>query len=216
MPPQLTEHQNSVILSFLKAPRIGYVKTRLARSIGSKLALDVYRKLVERQLSEVPPDYHNEIHFTPGDAFQEMSDWLGKRYEFYPQCEGELGMRLESAVFNAFKRGAKQVICIGGDCPKLNRTYFEETTIALQCGYDVVFGPSEDGGYYLIGLNAPCIQLFQNIPWSTESTLEVSLERSAALNLSVKLLDTLYDVDEVSELNRAVRDGILEIQPSQK
>ena len=128
MSSQSNDHKTSVILVFLKAPRMGHVKTRLAQSIGSKSALNVYRKLVERQLSEIPKDYRIEIHFTPGDAIEEIRHWLGNGYGFYPQCEGELGMRLEHSVIDAFKRGADQVICIGGDCPKLDQVYFDQTT----------------------------------------------------------------------------------------
>lgn len=200
------------ILCFLKAPRIGYVKTRLAQDIGLESALHVYRTLVERQLSELPLGAHKEIHYTPSGTIGKMRNWLGDEYTFYPQCEGGLGRRLECAVTDAFKRGAKRVICIGGDCPKLNQAYFEQTTAALQNDFDVVFGPSEDGGYYLVGLNAPHVKLFQNIPWSTTATLEASLKKTSALNLRVKLLDKLYDVDKVAELNRAVEDGLINNQ----
>ena len=213
---QSRDHLHLAILRFLKAPRMGCVKTRLARDVGAQSALQIYRKLVERQLSEIPSEYHTEIHYTPGEALEEMRNWLGNKYEFYPQCEGELGMRLEYAIANAFKRGAKQVICVGGDCPNLDWSYFKQTISALRSDYDVVFGPSEDGGYYLVGLNAPHIQLFQNIPWSTASTLEESLSQSSALNLRTKLLDTLYDIDEVSDLTRAVNEGLVEIKPGQK
>jgi glycosyltransferase A (GT-A) superfamily protein (DUF2064 family) len=73
----------------------------------------------------------------------------------------------------------------------------------------VVFGPSEDGGYYLIGLNAPHPQLFANIPWSTPNTLDASLQQAAKLGLRVKLLETLYDIDELPELKRAIQAGYL-------
>lgn len=205
----LKEFTGSKILLFLKAPRTGHVKTRLARKIGSKQALQVYKSLVERQLGEFHPNDPLEIHYAPADALEEMCDWLGAGYAFYPQCEGGLGIRLEHAVADAFRRGAESVICIGGDCPKLSRAHLQKTAAALQSNHDVVFGPSEDGGYYLIGLNAPHVELFQDIPWSTRDTLEASLNKSASLNLSVNLLEVLYDIDEVAELKRAIEDGLL-------
>ena len=73
----------------------------------------------------------------------------------------------------------------------------------------MVFGPSEDGGYYLIGLNAPHPKLFQNIPWSSPTTLDASLKRAEGLGLSIKLLETLYDIDEVTDLERAIQQGLL-------
>jgi rSAM/selenodomain-associated transferase 1 len=209
MPSQLTEQKTPTILSFFKAPRVGDVKTRLAHSIGSESALLVYRTLVERQLTQLPKNYPLEIHYAPEDALQEMRDWLGDGYTFNPQCEGGLGMRLEHAVVDAFKRGAKSVICIGGDCPKLNHVHLEQTAVALNSDYDVVFGPSEDGGYYLIGLNAPYPELFRSIPWSTATTLDESLKQAAKLELRVLRLETLYDVDEIAELNRAMDEGLI-------
>ena len=203
------EHSSTAILSWLKAPRAGEVKTRLAQSIGPEKALKVYRSLVERQLSELPPEYPLEIHYTPTDALDEMREWLGDEYSFHAQCEGGLGIRLERAVANAFKRGAKSVICIGGDCPELNRVHLEQAADDLQNDYDIVFGPSEDGGYYLIGLNSYYPEMFQDIPWSTQATLETSLKKSSVLNLRVKLLETLYDIDEITTLNKAIRQGLI-------
>ena len=212
MRPKLSEYSSPAILSWLKAPRAGEVKTRLAQSIGPEAALKVYRSLVERQLGELPSGYPLEIHYTPSDALDEMRDWLGDEYVFHAQCEGELGIRLERAVADTFKRGAKSVICIGGDCPELNRVHLEQAAAVLQSDYDVVFGPSEDGGYYLIGLNSPYPEVFQDIPWSTQATLEASLKKSSALNLRVKLLETLYDIDEIATLNKAINQGLLSVE----
>ena len=208
MPASAKERIQSTVLVFLKAPRIGNVKTRLARSIGMESALKVYRSLVERQLQELSPKDPVEIHYTPEDARAEMHAWLGDRYDFYPQCEGGLGIRLERAVANAFERGARSVICIGGDCPGLNLTHLEQAIDALQDDYDVVFGPSEDGGYYLIGLRAPHVELFQDIPWSTKTTLEASLKKTSLLGLHVKSLEMLYDIDEIDDLHRATSQGL--------
>lgn len=197
------------ILLFLKAPRRGYVKTRLAHTTGPERALKAYRALVERQWGELPHHGRIEVHYTPNDADFEMRQWLGHEHEFYAQAEGELGVRLEHSVEQAFERGAKTVFCIGGDCPKLDQPHFEQAMAALKSDCDVVFGPSEDGGYYLVGLNAPQPELFQDIPWSSRNTLDTSLQKAADLGLRVKLLETLYDIDEITELQRAIDDGRL-------
>lgn len=197
------------ILLYLKAPRRAYVKTRLAHTIGHERALATYRALVERQCRQLPENERIEIHFTPNDADFEMRQWLGHDYHYYPQAEGELGPRLAHSVEAAFDRGAGTVLCIGGDCPQLCQTHFEQASATLNEGYDVVFGPSEDGGYYLIGLKSPQPKLFEDIPWSTRSTLDSSLQRAAELGLRVKLLETLYDIDEVNELERAIATGLL-------
>ncbi len=208
--PQSSSPQNaSTILLFLKAPRRGYVKTRLAHTTGPERALKAYRALVERQWQELPNHGRIEVHYTPNDADFEMRQWLGHEHEFYPQAEGELGVRLEHSVEKAFERGAQAVVCIGGDCPELDQPHFEQAIAALKDDCDVVFGPSEDGGYYLIGLNAAQPELFQDIPWSARNTLNTSLQKAANLGLRVKLLETLYDIDEITELQRAIDDGRL-------
>jgi rSAM/selenodomain-associated transferase 1 len=162
-------------------------------------------------LAQLPKHYPLEIHYAPEDALEEMRDWLGEDYSFSPQCEGGLGARLEYAVASTFEQGASAVICIGGDCPKLSYTHLEQTAAALESNYDAVFGPSEDGGYYLVGLNAPYPELFRHIPWSAATTLKESLKQAARRKLRVLQLETLYDVDEIAELNRARNEGLLEI-----
>jgi rSAM/selenodomain-associated transferase 1 len=196
-------------LLFLKAPRSGEVKTRLASSIGNAAAVRAYRALVEGQCRRLPQRASTEVHFSPRDAAIDLQQWLGNDLTLYPQAGGTLGTRLLCAVEDAFARGADKVLCIGGDCPQLDQQHIEQATAALHSDCDVVFGPSEDGGYYLIGLNAPHPQLFANIPWSTPNTLDASLQQAAKLGLRVKLLETLYDIDELPELKRAIQAGYL-------
>jgi len=198
------------ILLFLKAPRRGHVKTRLAHSVGATRALATYKALVERQLRALPPAIPTEVHYTPHDAEFEMQQWLGESLNYYPQSEGDLGARLTDSIKRAFDRGAQTVLCIGGDCPQLNAEHFEQAAELLDSGHDVVFGPSEDGGYYLIGLKSALPQLFEDIPWSTRNTLEASLKKATYLGLSVGLLETLFDIDEAKELQRALTEGLIQ------
>lgn len=199
------------ILLFLKAPRAGFVKTRLAKQIGQRRALTTYKALVERQISTLPNEGRTEIHFTPVDALCEFTSWLGNSASYYPQCEGDLGSRLHSAVADAFKRGASSVICIGGDCPNLNFSHIEQTSDLLSQDKDLAIGPSEDGGYYLIGMNRPQPELFEDIPWSQPDTFKATMKKAEDMNLRTIILETLYDVDEVCELKRAVEDGYISL-----
>jgi len=166
---------------------------------------------VARQWSALPRSKRIEVHYTPHDATFEMQQWLGKEHHYYPQSEGELGARLEHSIECAFERGAESVTCIGGDCPQLELRHFEEAVQLLAAGHDVVFGPSEDGGYYLIALKSPLPELFKDIPWSTRNTLKATLDRATHLELKVGMLETLYDIDEVAELERALAEGLIEL-----
>ena len=107
----------------LKAPRPGFVKTRLAADLGDEAAEQVYRRLVEHQAAQVPPDWRVEVHFAPADAVSEMRDWLcphlPESAEFFPQADGDLGARLRAALAGTLARGAQHVLFAGGDLPPL-------------------------------------------------------------------------------------------------
>lgn len=209
MPSQLSKN-DSVILLFLKAPVPRQVKTRLAADIGAEAATALYETLVQSQLERLPRGYGLEIHFSPANAGARFGAWLGDALNYYPQVDGNLGDRLKHAVNAAFARGAREVICIGADCPSLLPVHFEHTVEQLRGGqHDVVLGPSTDGGYYLIGLPRPLDSLFQNIRWSSRSTLEDTLTRAREANLSPHILEELDDIDDISDLRRAIQTGDL-------
>jgi glycosyltransferase A (GT-A) superfamily protein (DUF2064 family) len=103
------------------------------------------------------------------------------------------------------------VICIGGDCPGLSCSHFEQTANLLRQGHQLVVGPSEDGGYYLIGMNQLYAEIFEDIPWSSASTLNATLKKADSLNLKVARLETLYDVDQATEFERALNEGLIKL-----
>lgn len=201
--------QNPSVIVFLKAPVPGQVKTRLARNIGPEPAMQAYKTMAEGQLERIGDVFPLEVHFAPRDAEPRMKEWLGEQHALYPQCGGDLGERLQEAIASAHERNQAPIICIGGDCPSLNSEHLNEAADALAQGTDLVIGPSEDGGYYLIGLRKPFPQLLAGIPWSSSETLEATIARAKTLGLSIHLLEALYDVDELPELERAQREGLL-------
>ena len=190
------------ILIFLKAPIRGQVKTRLAASIGADAALEAYRRLVERQMAALPKGWPVEVQFTPANAEDGMRAWLGEMEgrRFVPQCDGGLGERLSFAVEGAFKRGAEQVLLIGGDCAELGRTEFEAAAQGLRKN-DAVIGPSGDGGYYLFGLAKNRRDVFEGIDWSTVVVAEQTRERLQRTKSSWIELTTLRDVDTEEDWN---------------
>ncbi len=187
------------VLLFLKAPRPGTVKTRLAETVGDVKAMEIYIQLVERQLKLLPENAEVEIHFAPPDAGEEMRKWLGEELSYIPQCEGDLGDRLTYGVRKAFAEGAETVACIGGDCPGLQTPAFKQAEDALRKDQDLVVGPTFDGGYYLIAMKRHHPQLFEQIPWSHHQTLNVTLQRAEENALNVTLLDPLADVDREAD-----------------
>jgi rSAM/selenodomain-associated transferase 1 len=166
---------------FLKAPRLGTVKTRLASEIGSRQALRLYRVMVARTLICVRRAGLDAIlWFTPQDAAPEMRFWLGEGWDLRPQASGDLGARL-SAAAHAVPLG-RPWIAIGVDCPQLTSELLQEALDIIQRG-SVVLGPATDGGYYLIGGTTPLPELFADMPWGTDRVLgetRARLERAAA------------------------------------
>ena len=138
---------------FLKAPRLGTVKTRLAAEIGERHALRLYRVLAARTLTAVrTAGLEAIIWYSPPDARTEMEFWLGDAWELRPQVTGVLGARLVAAA-HAVPRGHPWV-AIGADCPALTAPILREACAHLE-RTGLVIGPAYDGGYYLIGGRTP-------------------------------------------------------------
>lgn len=92
-------------------------------------------------------------------------------------------------------------VLVGGDSPLMSILYIESALNSL-LSHDLVLGPTEDGGYVLIGMNEPIPTLFNNIPWSTERVLSMTMEVANRLGLKVKCLDTVWDVDTKTDYIR--------------
>ena len=182
------------LIVFVKAPRPGAVKTRLAESVGAPAACAAYRHLVETLLHQLQTLTAVELRFSPDDAAREIQDWLIGGWTCSPQGAGDLGKRLQSAFQCAFKAGAKRVVIIGSDCPAVRAGDIRDAWNSL-LEHDVVLGPASDGGYWLIGLRRPRPHLLENIPWSTERVFAETLTRIHRSGLSAQLLRELTDVD---------------------
>ena len=187
------------------------MKTRLAATLGETEAARIYRWLAERQLTALPRSWPTNVHFDPPDAHDEMVRWLGRLrrgLRFTPQCHGDLGARLAGAFATEFAQGADRVIAIGGDCPELGGVILQSARRALETN-DAVLGPAADGGYYLIGLKAPCAALFDGITWSTPTVRAETKARLRANLLSYAELPVLEDVDDAASWVRVQAGGQL-------
>jgi uncharacterized protein len=188
------------LIIFVKAPRLGFVKTRLAETIGDETALDTYQTLVEVLLNNLSAVPHVQLCFTPADAAEEIAPWLGSDRSSASQVPGDLGERMHSAITDGL-RNAKGVIIIGSDCPYVTASDIKEAGEKLE-EHDIVIGPANDGGYWLIGMTAPHPEVFEAINWSTENVLAETLATAAAAGLSVAKLRELSDIDTVADLMR--------------
>ena len=119
--------------------------------------------------------------------------------------EGEdLGARMSGAMAKAFSLGHQRVILIGTDLPNLTRRHLSQAVNDIG-SHDLVLGPTLDGGYYLIALSRPAPELFHGLAWSTNSVLEETKKKAASLGLSVGLLSSLRDLDEIEDLKAFIQ-----------
>jgi hypothetical protein len=185
-----------------KAPRAGLVKTRLcpplspdeaAELAGAFLldAVDLVRSVAAARPAMV---------YAPLEA-RAFFHALAPDFTLVAQRGDDLGARLSHAFEDLLADGAPGAIVIGSDVPTLPSAVLEAALERL-AGADLVLGPSEDGGYYLIGLREPRASLFADMAWSTEDVFEETMCRAGALGLDVGLLPAWFDVDTAADLER--------------
>jgi rSAM/selenodomain-associated transferase 1 len=192
-----------VLAVFVKEPRPGTVKSRLAAALGAPAAAGVYRVLAQEVVRRTAPrrdEYDRVVVFDPPSAGAAIGEWLGVAAgALLPQAPGDIGTRMERAFDAIFQRGARRVALIGTDVPALA---FEDVRDALESldDHDVALGPATDGGYYLIALKGPAPELFRGIGWSGPDVLRRTLDGAAGGGLSVRVLRMLGDVDTIEDL----------------
>ncbi len=191
--------KNQLLIVFAKNILLGKVKTRLAKTVGDEAAFEVYKHLVEITENETKKLINCDVHIYFSDVIIE-SKW--------PSCEKfvqegvDLGERMLNAFKNGFNLGYSSVIGIGTDLPDLNAKIMQEAFDKLQ-NHATVFGPAEDGGYYLIGMNKLYPEIFQKKPWSTDQLLDLTLDELSCNNVSFTTLEMLNDIDTIEDLSNA-------------
>ena len=197
---------NSVLI-FAKYPEPGKVKTRLGAQIGYDVAAGFYRLFLEQTLALSAKLNAVDVFLAvePEERIKDFLSLIPTENEVFPQCGENLGQRLISAFEHVFSKQAGKVIALGSDSPTLPGSYIMQAFESLD-HHDVVLGPADDGGYYLIGIKKAREALFQDIDWSTNSVLKTTIRRVRKLGLNYSLLDSWYDVDALDSLRRAARD----------
>jgi len=193
--------EKSVLFVFVKNPEQGKVKTRLAADIGDEAALKVYNRLIEYTESIVSKvDVHKQVWYS--DKTEEGDLWSEPDYEKRVQKGKNLGERMAGAFSENEKSGYGKQVIIGSDCSDLTTEHIEKAFEELD-EYDVVLGPSEDGGYYLLGMRRFIPELFEGMSWSTDNLYHETLAKISELELSVAELEMLNDIDTLDDLNKS-------------
>jgi len=196
-------HSRHRLLIMTRYPVPGQTKTRLIPSLGAKSAALLHRELIRQLWEKLAPIIKSrkievEVHYS-GGSVAEWRELLGTTPHFIPQNGHSLGERIAHATVNTFSNEATRVLILGTDCVDLDSAIIEQAFAALE-KHDVVLGPASDGGYYLIGLNAPSISLFHGISWGTEFVLKQTLLKCRSHGLKVKQLVSLSDIDHPEDL----------------
>jgi rSAM/selenodomain-associated transferase 1 len=186
------------LMIFTRYPEAHGVKTRLIPALGAEGAAQLHREMTERTVRTARPlrqlGIEVEVRFTGGDATR-MQEAFGQDLRYVDQGEGDLGQRLSAA----FEAGPFPAIAIGTDCPDLSTHHLLEAFAALR-EHDVVLGPANDGGYYLIGLGLSAPSIFEGIAWGSANVCVDTQRRIADQHLSIALLSPLSDVDQPEDL----------------
>jgi rSAM/selenodomain-associated transferase 1 len=228
--PSSMAHGLCALAVMTKAPQAGRVKTRLVPPLTPEEAAELNKCFlrdtavaISSACSRRPVGDASKMQFehagashseaataacgiavyTPVGAESAYTDVLPADFRLLPQRGDEFGERLFFAVEDLFKCGFDSLCLIDSDSPTVPAENFEQAVKLLSTSEDrVVLGPSDDGGYYLIGMNKPHRHLFEQIDWSTERVLNQTMQRATEIGSEVKLLPTGYDVDDNASLRR--------------
>lgn len=181
---------------------MGRVKTRLAKGLGDDQALTIYRAMLDHTLETVRNSgYRTVLSIDPPERAADGATWAPGMDLYLPQSEGDLGRRMRESIAAGFARGAAKIIVVGCDCPQISKDSLISSFAALDT-CDVVLGPTDDGGYYLLGLKAERDELFRDMPWSTGAVLDRTLNILNIRTLSYILQDRFSDVDTQEDFER--------------
>lgn len=199
-----------VVIVMVKAPRAGFVKTRLASSFSEEDAATLAECFVQdvvKNVSQITDDLI--IAYAPYDGRAKLEAILKQKGLLWLEQRGaNLGERLAQIAAQAFDMGFSPLIFIGTDSPTLPTEFINKAIQSLAANEsDIALGPTEDGGYYLVGLHRPVTNIFQNIAWSTSETYAQTARNAKQLNLRLLELPLWYDVDTHADLLR-LRDEI--------
>jgi rSAM/selenodomain-associated transferase 1 len=190
-----------------KRPAAGRTKTRLTPPLSPQEASALYECFLRDTLDliRLVPGAQPVIAYLPAQA-RDYFARLAPDFEHVCQEGADLGTRLDNALIRYLQRGYRRVAIMNSDGPTLPVSCLIEAFESLTDGVDVVLGPCDDGGYYLIGLKRPAPRLLREVRMSTPNVVADTLALAAEEGLRVKLLPAWYDVDDATSLARLIAE----------
>jgi rSAM/selenodomain-associated transferase 2/rSAM/selenodomain-associated transferase 1 len=204
------------LILFTRYPEPGKTKTRLIPFLGPHGAADLQKQMTEHVLSRAGGFVGDrridmEVRYEGGNRGL-MEEWLGGHISYRSQGRGDIGTRMAQAFSQAFNQGKKRVVIVGSDCPGINGATVR-SAFDLLGQFDLVLGPANDGGYYLIGLRQEESKLFEDVPWGTVEVGARTLEIANQLGLRWVKVEPLDDVDRPEDIEVWEREATREVAP---
>ena len=201
---------------FAKAPILGTVKTRMSPPLSPAQCLRLHRALLNHTLARMRPLIAAGVEAslcltgTLQEALEQAGRMEARGFGMDVQQGANLGERLSHALTTRFSQGYSKVIFVGTDCPRLGSKTVQDAIRALN-RHEVVIGPAQDGGYYLIGFAACLPEILQGIPWGTPAVYATTLDRLRQRRVALEITGT---AGRPGHLRRP--EGILPARPAQE
>lgn len=197
------------IAIFARAPVPGAAKTRLIPRIGPDGAAALHASLVRKAVHTARASAVGPVTLwcapdTTHPFFEDVARQFGVALR--PQADGDLGDRM-LAAFRAHEPAP--LLLIGTDCPAMTPEHLKRAAGDLKDGADAVFLPAEDGGYALVGLRRPIVEIFRAMPWGGDAVMARTRERLARVGAAWTEPATVWDVDRPEDLDRLMASGLL-------
>lgn len=194
----------NTLIVFTKAPQICRVKTRLWPALSHRECLYLHRKLIQNIINSIKCNTKIEVKFyATNKNYSYMNNTIT-----YEQVGNDLGARMLHAIQQESKHSNKTVL-IGSDCLEFSSNYIKNAFQALKNRNDIVIGPTNDGGYALIGMRKPHPALFKNIPWSTPEVISKTIDVIQKERKKYTLLPEVIDIDDYNDLVKIHQKGLL-------
>lgn len=194
----------NLLIIFTRNPELGKVKTRLAKTIGNENALTIYKTLLDKTAKTTSKiNCDKAVYYSA--KIRDNDIWDDSIFHKYLQKGEDLGVRMRNAFTEAFNSNYNKVVIIGTDLYHLDPDHLKEAFHSLD-SHDVVIGPAQDGGYYLLGMKSLNSKVFKHKKWGTSNVLQETL--NDLQDQSIHFLETLNDID--------VYDDIINIEAFKK